>query len=284
MTTPLLMSAPAAMTWREQLRIGVSTMIGRSYPRIVSAAREPDWIFYEVALPMLRVLAFGIVYQSLGRPQYTSFVVLGGAMIAFWANVLWSMAGQLHWERQSGNLELYLMAPASMLWILAGMALGGMLSTLFRSLVILLLGSLIFHVTYQIVSAPLLIIVFLLTLVALYGLGSMLASLYLLYNREVWAIQEVIQEPISLVTGFYFPVKALGGFVGGLASIIPLTLGMDAMRQLLFPQLGQAFLSVPVEIAVLAVLTVLFLVGAVVSFNYIERLAKIEGRLSLKWQ
>jgi ABC-2 type transport system permease protein len=185
---------PSLRTWvwvtlAEPLRIGLRTMIGRAYPRIFTAAREPEWVFYEVALPLFRVIAFVLVYQALkAPPQYTGFVILGGGMLAFWSNVLWSMAAQLHWDRQSGNLELYLIAPASMLWILAGMALGGMLGTLVRAIVIVLIGSLIFSVSNSIVSLPMLALVFILTLVALYGLGSMLASLYLLYNREIWTL------------------------------------------------------------------------------------------------
>jgi ABC-2 type transport system permease protein len=272
-----------SLSWREQLRIGLRTMIGRSYPRIVASAREPDWVFYEVTLPLLQVIAFALVYKALGKPDYIGLVVLGGSLLAFWQNVLWSMAGQLHWERQSGNLELYLMAPASMLWILAGMAFGGMLGTLLRAVAIIILGSLIFGVTYQIVSIPLLLVVFIITLVALYGLGSMLASLYLLYNREVWALQEAIQDPVALITGFYFPVKALGGIGGSFASLIPLTLGMDAMRQLLFPSYP-SFIPVGWEVVILSVLTVVFLVGATWSFSFIEYRAKVEGRLSLKWQ
>jgi ABC-2 type transport system permease protein len=261
------------------------TMLGRAYPRLISAVREREWLFYEVALPLLRIIAFVLVYRTLkAPPQYTGFVILGGAMMAFWLNVLWMMAAQLHWERLSGNLELYLMAPASMLWILAGMAVGGMIATLIRAVVIVAAGSLIFGVTYHLVSLPALVLVFVLTLVALYGLGSMLASLYLLYNREVWVVQEMIQEPISLVTGFYFPIRTLGGFVGGAASLIPLTVGLDAMRQLLFPQGWPAFLPVGWEILILTVLVMLFLVGAAWSFAFIERRAKVEGRLSLKWQ
>src|SRR6059058_4848356 len=38
-------------------------------------------------------------------------VVLGGTMVAFWLNVLWSMASQLYWEKEIGNLQLYMMAP-----------------------------------------------------------------------------------------------------------------------------------------------------------------------------
>src|SRR5207248_3021650 len=134
MLTSDLSSTPGGF-WQQlrgSLRLGFKTMFGRAYPRLISATREPDWIFYEILLP-----------------------------------VLWMVAAQLHWERVSGNLELYLIATASMLWILAGMAYGGILITLIRAVFIVLAGSLIFGVTYQIVSLPLLILVFSLTLVAL---------------------------------------------------------------------------------------------------------------------
>jgi ABC-2 type transport system permease protein len=269
---------------RQGLRLGIMTMFGRAYPRLVAANREPDWLFYEVALPLLQICAFALVYKALGAPRYIGIVILGGGMMAFWANVLWSMAGQLHWERQSGNLELYLMAPASMLWILAGMAIGGMLATAVRAAAVLIIGSLIFGVTYHVVSYPLVILAFLLALIALYGMGSMLASLYLLYNREVWAIQEVIQEPVALLTGSYVPVRALGPFIASAAALIPLTLGLDAMRQLVFPHLFVTLLAPGWEIAILAVLVVVFCSGAAWSLNYIEYRAKVLGRLSLKWQ
>jgi ABC-2 type transport system permease protein len=269
----------------DSLRLGLKTVLGRAYPRLVSNVRNFDWLFYEILLPLLQVSAYALVYRTLKAPQqYTGFVILGGAMSAFWLNVLWSMAAQLHWERQSGNLELYLMAPTSMLWILAGMSLGGMVATLIRAVAIVLVGSLLFGVTYHIVSLPALVLIFALTLVALYGLGCMLASLYLLYNREVWAVQEAIQQPVALITGFYFPIRTLGAFVGGIASLIPLTLGLDAMRQMLFPGGWLVFLPVGLEIALLVLLAVLLLICAAWSFSAIERRARIAGRLSLKWQ
>jgi len=129
-------------------------------------------------------------------------------------------------------------------------------------------------------SLPTLAAVFLLTLAALYGLGMMSASLFLLWGREAWHLANLAQEPIYLLSGFYFPVKNLGFWVAVGASIIPLTLGLDAMRQLLFPS-GAAlgFLTVPVEVAVLAVLCVLFLVAARWLLGYMERMAIREGRL-----
>mgnify|MGYP006173674971 CR=1 FL=1 len=46
-------------------------------------------------------------------------------MTAFWMNVLWSMSSQLYWEKEQGNLSLYIMSPSSMMAILLGMAVGG---------------------------------------------------------------------------------------------------------------------------------------------------------------
>src|SRR6476469_1082969 len=120
--------------------------------------------------------------------EYVGFVILGGAMTAFWLNVLWSMVAQLYWERSSGNLELYIMAPGQMMAVLAGMALGGMILTCVRATVIMGVGILIFQVPFAPTSWTMLIFTFLLTLLALYGLGMMFASVFLLWGREAWHI------------------------------------------------------------------------------------------------
>src|SRR5207344_2984602 len=96
-----------------------------------------------------------------------------------------------------------------------------------RAAVILIFGIWIFHIQFVVSSFAQLFAVFLLTMTALYGLGMLSASLFLLYGRDVWQINGMMQEPIYLVTGFYFPVKNFGMAVSLMASIIPMTLGMD---------------------------------------------------------
>jgi ABC-2 type transport system permease protein len=274
---PFFAPVPKASGWRLFLK----TVVARAYPRVIGQQRERSWLFFDVFLSILAVSAYVFVYRAIGAPEeYVGFVVVGGAMTAFWLNVLWSMSSQLYWEKESGNLALYIMAPNSMMAILLGMAVGGIVATALRAAAILLVGSLLFHVQYAVGSLPALAAVFLLTLAALYGLGMMSASLFLLWGREAWHLANLAQEPIYLLSGFYFPVKNLGFWVAVAASIIPLTLGLDAMRQLLFPS-GAAlgFLTVPVEVAVLAVLCVLFLVAARWLLGYMERMAIREGRL-----
>jgi ABC-2 type transport system permease protein len=263
-------------------RLYLQCVFARAYPRLIGQQREKSWLFFDILMPLLSVFAYVFVYRAINAPEdYIGFVVVGGAMIAFWMNVLWSMSSQLYWEKEQGNLALYIISPSSMMAILLGMALGGLLATTLRAVVIIVIGSLLFKVNYAVSSFAQLFAVFFLTMVALYGLGMMAASLYLLLSREAWHISNLAQEPVYLFSGFYFPIRNFGFWISAAASFIPLTLGMDAMRQLVFatgPSLG--FLSVRVEIIILLVLSVVFLFAAKLMLAHMEKLAIREGRLT----
>jgi ABC-2 type transport system permease protein len=263
-------------------RLFLKTILARAYPRVIGQQRDTSWLLFEVLMPFGSMVAYVLVYQAIGAPkEYVGFVVMGGAMTAFWMNILWSMSSQLYWEKETGNLGLYIAAPGSLMAILLGMALGGLVATSLRALVITIAGSLMFHVQYQIVSFWQLFTVFTLAMVALYGMGMMMASAFLLFGREAWHMANLAQEPIFLASGFYFPIKSFPFWVAAAASIIPLTLGMDAMRQLVFPSgFKIGFLTVSVEIAILLVLSVIFLVAAKILLAYMEKLAIREGRLT----
>jgi ABC-2 type transport system permease protein len=222
------------------------------------------------------------VYRANNAPpDLIGFVIIGGAVSAYWMNVLWSMGNQLFWEKETGNLALYIMAPGSMMAILLGMALGGMIGTTVRALGVLAIGSALFDVEFAVSSVPLLAVVFGLSLVALYGMGMMFASLFLLLSREGWHIVNLAQEPVFLLSGTYFPVNNLNFWVAAGASIIPLTLALDALRQLSFASgAAMGFLDVRLEAAILAGLSVVFLACARFLLGHLERLAIAEGRLT----
>jgi ABC-2 type transport system permease protein len=258
------------------------SVFARAYPRLIGQHREPSWLFFDIFLPLVATCAYVFVYKAIGAPEdFIGFVIVGGAMTAFWLNVLWGMSSQLFWEKETGNLSLYVMAPNSMMSILLGMALGGMLSTCLRALVVIALGSLWFGVRYAIHDVWALAAVFALAMTALYGMGMLFASLFLLFGREAWHTSNMLQEPIYLASGFYFPVSSLNFWVAAGASIIPLTLGLDAMRQLLFASGATfGFLSVRAEIAALIVLCILFLTTAKFALTFMERKAIAEGKIT----
>ena len=147
-------------------------------------------------------------------------------------------------------------------------------------------GLLVFDVPFHPTSWWLLAAVFLLTLVALYGLGMMFASLFLLFGREAWHTVNLLQEPVFLLTGMNFPIRIFPKAVAGVGLLIPLTAGMDAMRQVMFPSRADdfRFLSVETEVGILAALAVVFLFSAKRCLDYLERKAREEGRLGIRWQ
>ncbi|MGB9636138.1 MAG: ABC transporter permease [Thermoplasmata archaeon] len=268
------------------LLLNLRAIRGRAYPRIVGLMREPSWIIWETVLPILSISAFIYVYRSLNAPQmYEGFVVLGGIMTTYWLNVLWSMAAQLYWEKETANLQLYLAAPMSKMSILAGMAIGAMVSTTMRASAILLIGIFIFNVKFTVTSPMLLTLVFFVALLALYGMGMLFASLYLMWGREAWYMNNLLQEPIYFLSGQYFPVKALGTTVAAFASLIPLTLGLDAMRQILFPESSPwGFLNPWIELTILSMLAVIFIIFAKYALDKVEYLGKTKGTLTMRWQ
>jgi ABC-2 type transport system permease protein len=268
------------------LATNLRAVTGRAYPRVRGSLREKSWVFFEIALPFLSTCAFVLVYRALQAPEsYIGFAVLGGAMTAFWLNVLWAMGAQLYWDRGEGNLEIYFTAPINLMSILVGMALGGLYMTGTRALVIIALGSVLFGVQYAVDQWLLLGVVFLLALVALYGLGMLMASLFLFWGREAWHLANLFQEPVYFLSGMYAPLKVLGPLAGLAIGLLPLAVGLDAIRQLTFTQVPDIGVLPPaVEAAILAVMAVVFLLLARVALGYFEHRARAEGRLMARWQ
>ncbi len=262
----------------------VRATLGRAYPRLVGSNRDRAWLFYDTALPLLGSVALVYVYRSLGAPDHlVAYAIMGGAAMAFWMNVLWSMAAQFYWDKMAGNLELYMVVPCGLVPILLGMSLGGAVATLLRAALIVAAGSLLFGVSLPVRHLGLFLAVFAVALVALYGLGVTFAGAFLLWGREAWHTANLFMEPVFLLSGFYFPVRALGFWTAAAASLIPLTLALDALRQLMFGPMHPAFLPVQVELGLLVGLAAAFALTARAVLRRMEYLARREGRLSLRF-
>lgn len=261
------------------------TARARMYVRVVGAMRERDWFISDALFPNLGMCAFVLLYRALGAPKsFEAMAVIGGVLTTYWINVLWGMGAQLYWEKQQGQLQLYFAAPCSRMAILTGMALGGLVTTVFRSLIGVALGVFVFHIEVAPFSPWTLAGVFLVTMSALYALGMTLSSLFLLYGREAWHTCNALQEPVYFLSGLYFPIRSIGplGYVA--AGVLPLTLGVDAMRQVLLGPDAHGLLPVGVEVAILCGFTGVFLVLARFALAYLEGLSKREGRLTQRWQ
>ena len=278
-------AAPALAVRHTGARLFVQAMLARAYVRIMGSLREPTWIVSDAIFPNLGMCAFVLMYRALGAPRsYEALAVVGGVLTTYWLNVVWGMGAQLFWEKQSGQLQLYFAAPCSRMAILSGMAIGGLAATVLRSLVGVAIGVWVFHIEVAPFSPWLLAGVFLLTMVALYALGMTLSSVFLLYGREAWHTANALQEPVYFLSGLYFPIRSLGALGMAAAGVLPLTLGTDALRQVLLGPAAQGLLPLPLEVAALAAFGVFFLWLAGRALEYLEALSKREGRLTQRWQ
>jgi ABC-2 type transport system permease protein len=267
----------------EQLIRNLRVAYARLWVRIKGSNQEPEWIVADLVIPIISLSAYVYLYKMLKAPPvYSGFVIIGGTMIAFWVNVLWNMSSQFYWEKETGTLETYLVAPISRMAILLGMALGGIVNTTLRAIIILVAGTMIFQVPLEVHEPFTGFFIFTLTIIALYALGMLFASLFMLYGREAYHTASLLQEPVYFLSGSYFPISNLPSIFQLLASIIPLTFGLDGLRRVIIQ--GQGIADVWLDTVVLVVFTIVLLPLAKFALNYMENLGKKEGRLTLRWQ
>jgi ABC-2 type transport system permease protein len=124
--------------------------------------------------------------------------------------------------------------------------------------------------------------VFSLTLASLYAMGMALSSLYLVYGREADSVNEAIHEPVSLISGVYFPLGAshFPYAAQAAASLIPLTIGMDALRQSVFSFPG--FIPFPYEILILALMGLVLLFASSKALKILENKGRRTGTIAVR--
>ncbi len=271
------------------VQLFLRAMVARAYPRIFGANRELSWLFFEIFVPLVNTSAFVFLYRALHAPEaYIGFVILGGAMATYWLNILWMMASQLYWDKQEGNLELYIAAPTSLMAILLGMGVGGLYMSTLRAATIAVIGTLIFGVTFDGSQWAFALLVFVVAMIALYGLGMVLSSVFLMWGREAWQVSLALTEPVYFLSGMNFPLSKLFTSIPGVltlfSAVIPVSFALDALRQLLFPGQIVGVLPPLTEMLILGGMGMVFIATAYGLLKRMEWLAKVEARLSLRWQ
>ncbi|PCN50251.1 hypothetical protein B6U99_05450 [Candidatus Geothermarchaeota archaeon ex4572_27] len=267
---------------REALRRGLKLAVARCYVRVKGGNREPSWLVWEVFLPLLMISSVIYSYRSMGAPEeFVGFVIIGGAMMSFWLNVTWGMGSMFYWEKEKGNLELVVASGAPLSGLLLGMALGGMFNTSIRAAAIVLLGTLIFGARFDASRIPSALAVFTLTMAALYGLGMALASIYLMYARSGWRLSEALEEPMMFLSGMYYPISVFPRLMQLVACLFPLTIGIDGVRRSLV--LGAGIYELSGHIIALSAMAAVSIYAAIWLLRRMERVARREGRLVLRW-
>ena len=210
-----------------------------------------------------------------GSGDYMSYILLGTVLTNFILTVFWGMGYALKEDMDAGVLESNWLTPVSRLLILVGRTLTSMFTTTLTSLVMLVIGALLFGFkpTGSTFAAILTAIPM---LVGLYGFGFAFAGIVLLM-REANTLVDVGSFLVQGFSGTNFPVKSLPYWLIPVSLMLPLTYGLDAVRGFLLKT--NTLLPINVEILILVVSMFAMLTFGAWVFNKVERRVRTLGTL-----
>jgi ABC-2 type transport system permease protein len=207
----------------------------------------------------------GSVFAAAGQGNYFNFLTPGiiGMSIIFTA----IFSGiQLIWDRQFGFLKETLVAPVDRFYIMLGRTLGGATVATLQGIVVFLLAVIFGFRPTNWVLVPVVIVFMLLVALLFTALGTGIASM-LEDMQGFQLIMNFLVMPLFFLSGALFPLSNLPPVLAGLTTIDPLSYGIDSFRALL---VNTSHFGLPLDTAVLAVVTLVFLSIGTYLFSKIE--------------
>ncbi len=160
------------------------------------------------------------------------------------------------WDREFGFLKEILIAPVSRFYVALGKAVGGVTTSIIQGILIMVIAWLI---GIKFVSLPGVIaaipIMFIMG-IGFIGLGISLASV-IESHEGFQMVMSFLTMPLVLLSGAFFPIDNLPGWLRVLVYANPLTYGIEALRWLL---LGKSPIPLFLCIAVIILFAILMLV------------------------
>ena len=231
----------------------------RSKSRIVGSLGQP--------LLLLVALGFGMgpIFQKAGQGDYIQFLTPGIISMGIIFTALFSGI-EIIWDRQFGFLKETLVAPTSRLEIMIGRTLGGATVASFQGVLILLLSFAIGFRPENIVILPLALVFIFLTALLFTALGTAIASV-LEDMQGFQLIMNFLVMPLFFLSGALFPLDGLPKALSVVATINPLSYGVDGLRDTLT---GASHFGLFIDILVLSIVTAIILAIGSFLFSKIE--------------
>jgi ABC-2 type transport system permease protein len=231
----------------------------RSKARIVGSLGQP--------LLLLLALGFGFgpIYQKAGGGNYIQFLVPGIISMGILFTAVFSGI-EIIWDKQFGFLKETLVAPVSRLKIMIGRTLGGGTVAVIQGLIIFIISLII---GFRPMSFHLLLLSFIfMALIALFftALGTAIASV-LEDMQGFQLIMNFLLMPLFFLSGALFPLQGLPEAITVVASINPLSYGVDGLRGTL---VNGAHFGLLTDFSVLSIITIAMLIIGSSLFSKIE--------------
>lgn len=205
------------------------------------------------------------------------FLLIGTLVWAYLSAVLDDVSLVITWERWEGTIEHTLMAPVSRAIHLIGMGIFGVLHATVRTLLIFAIAVPFFSVRLGDADWLAAASVLFVGSASVAGLAILAGVLPLLYPERGTQMSFMVQAAVLLVSGVYYSVDVLPGWLQVCSYVSPATYILDGIRAAIID--GQGVADVADELAVLALFGVALVPGSIAVFAIAERWARKTGRL-----
>lgn len=220
----------------------------------------------------------GVAISPAEVNEFILFLLVGTLVWNYLAVVFDAISETITWERWEGTIEYTFMAPISRLTHLLGATLFAILYGVLHTAIILAVVSFFFDVSLaqaNFVGAMSLLVVGSLSFV---GMGIFAAVLPLLFPERGAQMTNVIKALILLVSGVYFPIAVLPGWMQTISQISPAYYVLAGMREALLEN-ASVFSLAQIYILPLLIIGVIAVPVGLWVFVTAEQYAKRTGRL-----
>lgn len=252
----------------------ICTIAGRDVMRFL---RDPIRLVFTLLLPLILVGGLsGTLQSSLGGA--VSYNLMAFTMVGMLGMTLFqgTMNGvmSLIEDRQNDFTQELFIAPISRYAIVFGKILGESLVALTQSVVLVLMGLLIFHIPFSLFSLILVLPVSLITCLFGGAFGVLLTSLFS-NQRTANMVLPFLLFPQFFLAGVFLPLRNLPWYLDILSKITPMRYVVDLIRGIFYagrPEYGQVVLLHPlINLAIMGILFTIFLVTGTALFVRGER-------------
>src|SRR5215213_1746252 len=242
---------------------------------------EIVWIVYITANAMAITFIGAGVEDVSGTEVDTAYLMtflMVGALIWSYLSVLFDVLSEtVSWERWEGTIEYTFMSPASRVTHLLGMGLYAVIYGIAQIAIMFGVVTLFFDLDLSDANYWGALLVLSVCSVSLVGFGIVAAVLPLLSPEKGQQVSYIVSSVLLLVSGVYYDVDVLPGWMQAIATVSPVTYALQGTRAALLE--GADLAGLWGSIWPLLIMGVVFVPLGLWIFHVGESYAKRSGKL-----
>ncbi len=220
-------------------------------------------------------VGFGVTKQE--QAYATTFLLIGSLVWSYLSMIFDLLSETVSWERWEGTIEYTFMSPASRTSQLFGMGVYAIAYGMVRVIIMLGAISLFFDLSLGDANFAGAAAILAICSISLVGFGMVAAVMPLLSPEKGQQVTSIVTAVLLLVSGIYYSVDVLPGWMQPLAYLSPVYYALDGIRATLLE--GASFSSQWHNVWPLLIMGVVFPPLGLWLFQRGELFAKRTGRL-----